>query len=69
MRLKDIREDRDYTQAEIAKILNIRQNTYSQYESEKRQLPMSALIKLCLFYNLSADYILGLPMGLPYPKR
>ncbi len=69
MRLKDIREDRDYTQAEIAKLLNIKQNTYSQYESEKRQLPMSALIKLCLFYNLSADYILGLPMGLPYPKR
>lgn len=69
MKLREIREDRDYTQEQIAKILNVKQNTYQQYESEKRQLPILALIKLCLFYNLSADYILGLPEGLPYPKR
>lgn len=60
MRLRDIREDRDYTQSEIAKILNIKQNTYSQYESEDRQIPIEALIKLAIFYDLSIDYILGL---------
>ena len=60
MRLRDIREDRDQTQEEIAEILNVKQNTYQQYESGKRQLPIDALIKLARYYNLSADYILGL---------
>ena len=60
MRLKAIREDRDYTQEEIAKILNVKQNTYSQYENENRQIPIEALIKLALFYDLSLDYILEL---------
>ncbi len=65
MRIKDLREDRDLTQKEIAKILNIKQNTYSQYEVGKRQIPTDAIIKLCLFYNISADYILGL---IDYPR-
>lgn len=69
MRLKELREDRDLTQAQIADMLNCKQNTYQQYESEKRQLPIQALIKLCEFYNISADYILGLPKGLEYPER
>lgn len=69
MKLREIREDRDLTQEKIAKILNVKQNTYQQYECEKRQLPIEALAKLCLFYNVSADYILGLPKGLPYPER
>lgn len=60
MRLKDIREDRDLTQEEIAEILNVKQNTYQQYESGKRQIPIEALIKLAKYYNLSIDYILGL---------
>lgn len=68
MKLKDIREDRDLTQEQIAQILNCKQNTYQQYESGKRQIPIQALIKLALFYNISLDYILGLP-DLPYPKR
>lgn len=68
MKIKELREDNDLTQKEIAKILNCRQNTYAQYESEKRQIPINAIKKLCLFYNISADYILGLP-DLPYPKR
>lgn len=68
MKLKDIREDRDLTQEQIAQILNCKQNTYQQYESGKRQIPTQALIKLALFYNISLDYILGLP-DLPYPKR
>lgn len=69
MKLKEIREDRDLTQQKIAEILNIKQNTYQQYESGKRQIPLETLKKLCLFYNISADYILGLPKGLPYPTR
>ena len=60
MRIKDLREDNDLTQAEIAKLLHIKQNTYSQYENEQRQLPLSCLIALAKFYKTSTDYILGL---------
>ena len=60
MRLKDLREDADITQKEIALYLNVRQNTYSQYENGQRQLPLDALIALARFYNTSTDYILGL---------
>lgn len=59
MRLKEIREDRDITQKEIAGYLNIKQNTYSQYENGQRQLPIEALIKLAAFFKTSCDYILG----------
>lgn len=69
MKLRDLREDGDLTQKQIADILCCKQNTYQQYESEKRQLPLSALEKLCLFYKVSADYILDLPKDLEYPKR
>ena len=60
MRLKDLREDADITQKEIAAYLNIKQNTYSQYENGQRQLPLDALIALARFYKTSTDYILGL---------
>lgn len=60
MRLKDLREDSDLKQQEIADYLNIRQNTYSQYESGQRQIPIGALIKLSSFYDTSVDYILGI---------
>ena len=60
MRLKDIREDRDITQKEIAEYLHVRQNTYSQYESGKRQLPIEVLIALAEFYGVTTDYLLGL---------
>lgn len=69
MKLKELREDRDLTQQQIADILNCKQNTYQQYESGKRQIPTQVLIKLCLYYNVSADYILELPKGLKYPER
>ena len=69
MRLKELREDRDLTQQDIANILGCKQNTYQQYETEKRQIPIQSLIKLCLFYKVSADYILELPEELIYPKR
>lgn len=60
MRIKDLREDNDYTQKQIADYLHIKQNTYSQYETQKRDLPISVLIKLARLYNTSTDFILGL---------
>lgn len=60
MKLKELREEHCFTQIQIADYLNIRQNTYSQYENEKRQLPIDALIKLAKFYKVTTDYILGL---------
>ena len=60
MRIRDLREDRDLTQAQVAEYLHIKQNTYSQYENGQRQLPIDALIALAKFYNTSTDYILGL---------
>ena len=60
MKLKELREEKNLTQVEIAEFLNIRQNTYSQYENEKRQLPIDVLIKLAKYYKVSTDYILEL---------
>lgn len=60
MRLRDVREDRDLTQREIAAHLHIRQNTYSQYENGKRALPVEVLIELAAFFGTSTDYLLGL---------
>lgn len=69
MRLRDIREDNDITQATLAEYLNIRQNTYSQYESGARQLPIEVLIALAKYFNTSTDYILELTDDPhPYPK-
>ena len=59
-RIKALREDNDLTQKALAKYLNIAQNTYSQYENGKREIPINMLIKLCQYYHVSADYILGL---------
>lgn len=60
MRLKELREENKYTQQYIANVLKVKQNTYSQYETEQRQIPISALITLAKFYDVSVDYILGL---------
>ena len=60
MRLKDLREDADLTQKDIAEFLHVKQNTYSQYENGQRQLPIDILIKLAQFYHVTTDYILGL---------
>lgn len=60
MRLKELREDNDIKQQTVADYLHIKQNTYSQYENEQRQLPISVLIQLARFYNVSTDYILHL---------
>ena len=60
MKLKELREAADKTQAEIAAYLNVKQNTYSQYENEKREITIESLIRLAKFYSVSVDYILGL---------
>ena len=60
MRLRDMREDSDVTQRELAEYLHIKQNTYSQYENGLRQLPLECLVALAMYYKTSTDYILGL---------
>ena len=60
MRIRDLREDRDLTQNQLAEYLHIKQNTYSQYENGHRQPPMEVLIALARYYKTSVDYILGL---------
>ncbi len=69
MRLRDIREDRDVTQKTLATYLHIGQNTYSQYETGRRQLPVDILIRLAEYFGTSTDYILGLTdTDKPYPR-
>ena len=60
MRLRDLREDRDLTQKALAEYLHISQNTYSQYETGKRQIPIEVLIRLAVYFGTSTDYLLGL---------
>lgn len=59
-RIKNLREDHDLTQTEVAQYLHIAQTTYSQYELGKRSIPVDYIIALCKFYHVSADYMLGL---------
>ncbi len=68
-KLKELREDNDLYQKDIAKILNISQQYYSEYENGNRPLPIEHLIKLCKYYKISADYILSLPSDLKYPGK
>lgn len=69
MRLKEIREANKKTQTEIANYLHIKQNTYSQYENEQRQVPIATLVSLANYYGTSVDYILGLTeIEDPYSK-
>ena len=57
--IRDLREDRDMNQTQIAKILNMSQTGYSKYETGENDLPTAVLIKLARFYGTSIDYILG----------
>nr|DAU35610.1 MAG TPA: helix-turn-helix domain protein [Inoviridae sp.] len=67
-KLREIRTDRDKSQAEIANVLGTTQQYYGQYELEKRKIPVEHLATLCNYYGVSADYILGLPKGLSWPR-
>ena len=60
MRLRDLREDNDLTQAQVAKVLNTTQQVYSRYEMGINEVPLHHLITLSKFYKVSTDYILGL---------
>ena len=60
MRIKELREENGLTQQAVADYLNVKQNTYSQYENGKRQLSVDVLIKLAKFYKVTTDYILEL---------
>lgn len=59
-RLRDLREDRDLSQQQVAAFLDMKQPQYSRYERGLRDIPTDILIRLAIFYKTSADYILGL---------
>lgn len=66
-RMRGLREDNDLTQTHVAKVLGVAQTTYSQYELNQRSMPIEYLIKLCEFYNVSADYMLGFSNNKKHP--
>ena len=59
-RLRNVREDRDLTQAQVGKVLNKSQQGYNHIEAGRAELKIDDLVKLCRFYDLSADYLIGL---------
>ena len=65
-RIKDLREDRDLKQRQLAEFLNCSQQVYSNYELGQRDIPTDVLIRLADFYQVSVDYLLGLTKN---PKR
>ncbi len=68
-RIKDLREDNDFTQKDISKFLNISQVSYSYYEINKRNIPLELLSKLADYYNTSVDYLIyRTDESKPYPK-
>lgn len=70
LRIKDLREDRDLSQEDIASYLNIHQTTYSDYELGKLNISIPMLIKLSSFYGTSVDYFLGLTdEKTAYPRK
>ena len=68
-RLRDLREDKDLSQKQIAQLLDMSQTGYSKYETGENDIPTQILIKLADFYNTSVDYILGRTnIIVPYKK-
>jgi len=69
-RIRDLREDKDLNQEQLASILSVNQATYSRYESGKLEIPLQSLIKLADFYSTSVDYLLNLTdQQKPYPRN
>ena len=68
-RIAWIRDCKNITQKEVANHLGIKQQQYARYEKGVNVMPVTYLPQICAYLNVSADYILGLPEGLPYPKR
>lgn len=68
-RLRDLREDADLSQENLAKLLNMSQSGYSKYETGENDVPTKILIALARYYNTSVDYLLGLTnVREPYPR-
>ena len=68
-RIRALREDNDYTQIQIAKILNVGQRTYADYELGKTRIPVDSLIKLAKYYNVDMNYITGVSNNKkPFPR-
>lgn len=61
--IRELREDNDLKQSDIAKLLGTTQQVYSRYENGENEMPIRHIITLCKFYNVSADYILGIKTG------
>ena len=69
-RLREVREDRDLKQSDIAKLLNVSQQTYSRYENDEISIDKDSLIKLAIYYDSSVDYLLELTdERKPYPRK
>ena len=69
-RIRNIRIDRGLTQEDIAKLLNVKQNTYCQYETGVLNYPLDLVVKLAEYYNVSVDYLVGLTdEQKPYPRK
>ena len=69
-RLRDVREDRDLKQRDIAELLKVHQTTYSDYELNRLNIPVAVLHALADFYGVSVDYLLGRTNSKnPYPKK
>lgn len=70
LRIRDLREDSDLSQAEMAKLLKCSQQTYSRYESHTTEIPLESLIFLADYYDTSVDYLLGITkQKKPYPRN
>lgn len=70
LRIRDLREDNDMSQAEMAKLLKCSQQTYSRYESHTTEIPLESLIFLAEYYRTSTDYLLGITnQKEPYPQN
>ena len=67
-KIKSLREDKDLTQQDIADILDTTRQQVYKYENGLQEVTVGRLAKLCRFYGVSADYILGLPKGLQWPR-
>lgn len=61
--MRDLREDADLTQQEVAKILGTSQTMYARYERGANELPIHHLLTLCRYYGVSSDYLLGLSLN------
>lgn len=69
-RIRDLRIDRGLTQAQVAAVLHVSQNTYSQYEIGTSRYPLDVVVQLAEYYGVSVDYLVGLTdEPTPYPRK